>query len=175
MKTHGHQELIGVFSGQEGHKHILRQKTQKFWFFLVCFILIKEKLLLILIIQLTFQGIIVSNTLCLSNDITFRWNKKSASHPVVCSGDHQRVWQQDGSFGLLDVSDRHHWDGDLGWTNTRMNISALRERVSLCWCSITHPVGRSSNTVTETLKTSSVKETESHQTTQAEINYQCWM
>lgn len=48
------------------------------------------------------------------------------SHPVVSGGDHQSVWHQDGSFGLLDVSDGHHWNGDLGRTNTRMNSCALQ-------------------------------------------------
>lgn len=47
------------------------------------------------------------------------------AHPVVCSSDHQSVWHQDGGFGLLDVRDGHHWDGDLGWTNTGMNTGAL--------------------------------------------------
>lgn len=52
--------------------------------------------------------------------------KSRPSHPVVCGGDHQSVWYQDGSFGLLDVSDGHHWDGDLGRRNSRMNSSTLQ-------------------------------------------------
>lgn len=52
------------------------------------------------------------------------------SHPVICGGDHQSVWHQDGSFGLLDVGDGHHWNGDLRRTNTRIiNSSALQELV----------------------------------------------
>lgn len=35
-------------------------------------------------------------------------------HPVVGCGNHQSVWHQDGRFGLLDVSDGHHRDGNLG-------------------------------------------------------------
>lgn len=38
---------------------------------------------------------------CVSYEIMI---KQSPSHPVVCGGNHQSVWHQDGSFGLLDVS-----------------------------------------------------------------------
>lgn len=29
MKTHRHQELVGVVSGQEGHEHILQEKRDE--------------------------------------------------------------------------------------------------------------------------------------------------
>lgn len=35
-------------------------------------------------------------------------------YPIICCGDHQCIWQQDGCFGLLDVCDRYHWNGYLG-------------------------------------------------------------
>lgn len=44
-----------------------------------------------------------------------------SSHPVIGCGDHQSVWHQDGRFGLLDVSDGHDWDGNLGWAGIRRN------------------------------------------------------
>lgn len=52
--------------------------------------------------------------------------QRDFSHPVICGGDHQSVWQQDGSFGLLDVFDGHHWDGDLGHRTVRSFIPALK-------------------------------------------------
>lgn len=53
--------------------------------------------------------------------------KSLPSHPVISGGDHQSVWQQDGSFGFLDVRDGHHWDGNLGRTNSRMNSQPSRD------------------------------------------------
>lgn len=44
-----------------------------------------------------------------------------SSYPVIGCGDHQSVWHQEGRFGLLDVSDGHDWDGNLGPAGIRRN------------------------------------------------------
>lgn len=66
------------------------------------------------------------------------------SHPVVGCGNHQSVWHQDGRFGLLDVSDGHHRDGNLGRARDGKNrfmrwhigirlVSKLQKKRSLCF------------------------------------------
>lgn len=109
MNTDWHQDLVGVVSGHEGHKHVLQKKPHQIY--QKHYNQIKSG---------KFQGEV---SMC------EKWNhdeKSHHSHPVICGGNHQRVWHQDGSFGLLDVSDGYYWYGDLGHTNTRMNRSALQ-------------------------------------------------
>lgn len=36
---------------------------------------------------------------------------------ITCGCDHQSIWHQNGGFGLLDLSDRHHGNGDLARNN----------------------------------------------------------
>lgn len=64
---------------------------------------------------------------CVSYEIMI---KQSPSHPVVCGGNHQSVWHQDGSFGLLDVSDGYHRDSNLGWTNHKDDIKLISHNQS---------------------------------------------
>lgn len=137
MKTDGHQDLVGVVSGQKGHEHILQQNMQQFNFKLNLTHFYTEKIRADQIRPHRFEVLLrrMKRLWRLINEL-FMWNHeerkvKSLPHPVVCSGNHQSVWHQDGCFGLLDVSDWHHWDGDLWHTQThaRMNSSALQRLV----------------------------------------------
>lgn len=110
MQTDGHEELVGVVSGQQRHEDILQQKTHQEILTIIhrvsrfsenCFFIgrcLKVKVL-------NAETMIVMMMVMM------------VTHPVICCGDHQRVWHQDGGFGLLDVCDRHHWDGDLSHEN----------------------------------------------------------